>query len=99
MNYDTHNIETTKVASEEDSDWTEAEEKAETVIKELEETADRESGRATETANRMLQGIQTIKLYDHGRISIEHNLDEFTFYLIRGLQPKRVRFEEQTISF
>lgn len=102
MNYDTHDITTAKVNEKPERDFTEAEDKAEEVIRELENTVERHKDKENtvdETAKDLLHNISHIKLYDSGNaVLCLDRAEDFQFYLI-SRKPKTVDLDRNHIKF
>lgn len=105
MNYDNHNITTARINpydKHEEEEFKEAEKKAETILRQIEKTAEKEDSNCQETAIRTLENIKHVKLYaETGGVTIcLENAEEFCFYLLHGgYNPRTVDFEKNHIRF
>lgn len=105
MNYDKHDITTSRVNPydrHDEEEFSEAEERAESTLKEVVNTAEKEESDCQETALQMLENIKHIKFYGNTggfTICLEEDTEDFSFYLIHGEKPKTVDFEKNQVGF
>lgn len=105
MNYDKHDITTARVNpfdKYDEGEFSEAEERAETTLKEVVKTAEKPDSDCQETALQMLDDIKHIKFYAETgsfTVCLEDDAEDFSFYLIHGERPKTVDFEKNHIRF
>lgn len=105
MNYDQHDITTARVNPYDKYDegaFETAENKAETVLNEIEERAEDDDHDCQETALQMLDKIKHVKFYGKTggfTLCLEDDAEDFSLYLIHSERPDTVDFEKNHIRF